>query len=196
MSSLISPLNKGIGQLSEPVWMEEIAQHGWNLLREDLSLPAAVLYRDKLEHNLKWMRQFMAEYGVKLAPHGKTTMAPRLFAMQMDAGAWAITVATAQQALGAYEHGVRRVLMANQLVGKPNMDIIARLLSNAEFEFYCLVDSAAQVEQLGSFFSAHGQKLNVLIELGVEGGRAGIRNDEQLQDLLQALDQHKNALAL
>ena len=192
----ISPLNKGLGQLSTPVSTEEIAQRGWNLLREDLSLPAAVLYRDKLKHNLAWMRQFIAEYGLKLAPHGKTSMAPRLFAMQMEAGAWAITVATAQQALVAYEHGVRRVLMANQLVGKPNMDIIARLLSNAEFEFYCLVDSAAQVEQLGSFFSACGQKLNVLIELGVEGGRAGIRNDEQLQDLLYALDQHKSAIAL
>jgi D-serine dehydratase len=196
MSSLISPLNKGIGQLSEPIRMEEIAQHGWNLLREDLSLPAAVLYRDKLEHNLKWMRQFMAEYGVKLAPHGKTTMAPRLFAMQMDAGAWAITVATAQQALVAYEHGVRRVLMANQLVGKPNMDMIARLLGNTEFEFYCLVDSAAQVELLGAFFAGSGEKLNVLIEIGVDGGRAGIRNDAQLQELLHALDAHKGALAL
>ena len=201
MSSLISPrkispLNKGIGQLSEPVWMEEIAQRGWNLLREDLNLPAAVLYRDKLEHNLAWMRQFMAEYGVKLAPHGKTTMAPRLFAMQMDAGAWAITVATAQQALVAYEHGVRRVLMANQLVGKPNMDMIARLLGNTEFEFYCLVDSTAQVELLGAFFAGSGRKLNVLIELGVEGGRAGVRNDAQLQELLHALEAHKGELAL
>ena len=57
----ISPLNKGLGQLSTPVSTEEIAQRGWNLLREDLSLPAAVLYRDKLEHNLAWMRQFIAE---------------------------------------------------------------------------------------------------------------------------------------
>ena len=99
MSLPISPLNKGIGQLSEPVGTEAIATQGWNLLHEDLSLPAAVLYREKLEHNLEWMREFMAAYGVKLAPHGKTSMAPRLFAMQMDAGAWAITVATAQQAL-------------------------------------------------------------------------------------------------
>jgi D-serine dehydratase len=196
MSSLISPLNKGIGALSAPVSTQEIARRGWNLLREELSLPAAVLYLDKLEHNLAWMRQFMAEYGVKLAPHGKTSMAPRLFAMQMEAGAWAITVATAQQALVAYEHGVRRVLMANELVGKPNMDIIARLLSNAEFEFYCLVDSAALVEQLGAFFAGAKRKLNVLIELGVDGGRAGVRNDAQLNELLRVLEEHKDTLAL
>jgi D-serine dehydratase len=196
MDSFISPLNKGLGAFSTPVSTEEINKLGWNLLREDLSLPAAVLYRDRLQHNLQWMRQFIAEYGVKLAPHGKTTMAPRLFAMQMEAGAWAITVATAQQALVAYEHGVRRVLMANELVGKPNMAVIGRLLEDAEFEFYCLVDSAAQVEQLGSFFSGAGRKLNVLLELGVEGGRAGIRNEGQLRAALAALEAHKGALAL
>lgn len=196
MDSLISPLNKGLGAFSAPVSTKEISELGWNLLREDLSLPAAVLYRDKLEHNLRWMRQFIAEYGVKLAPHGKTSMAPRLFAMQMEAGAWAITVATAQQALVAYEHGVKRVLMANELVGKPNMAVIARLLRDPGFEFYCLVDSAAQVEQLGAYFSGFGRKLNVLVELGVEGGRAGVRNDEQLKELLDALEAHEGALAL
>jgi D-serine dehydratase len=196
MDSLISPLNKGLGALPAPVASEKIAELGWNLLREDLSLPAAVLYREKLEHNLQWMRQFIAEYGVKLAPHGKTTMAPKLFAMQTAAGAWAITVATAQQALVAYKHGVRRVLMANQLVGRPNMAIVAELLRDAEFEFYCLVDSAAQADQLGRFFSGFGRKLNVLVEFGVEGGRAGIRNDAQLDELLRALEAHKDALAL
>jgi D-serine dehydratase len=196
MSSFISPLNKGLGAFNAPVSTEEIPHLGWNLLREDLSLPAAVLYHDKLEHNLAWMREFIAEYGVKLAPHGKTTMAPRLFGRQMDAGAWAITVATAQQALVAYEYGTRRVLMANQLVGKPNMAVIARLLGDAEFEFYCLVDSAAQAEQLGSFFGAAGLRLNVLIEIGVEGGRAGVRDDKQLEQLVDALGRHKGALAL
>ena len=50
-------------------------------------------------------------------------------------------------------HGVRRVLMANQLVGKENMAIIAPSAAGSEFEFYCLVDSAEQVDQLGAFFS-------------------------------------------
>ncbi len=73
-----------------------------------------------------WMQRFVDAYGLKLAPHGKTTMIPKLFERQIAAGAWGITVATAQQALVAYEHGIRRVLMANQLVGKANMAMIAR----------------------------------------------------------------------
>lgn len=99
----------------------------WNLLAEDVSLPAAVLYEDRIEHNLNWMQAFVQKYGVKFAPHGKTTMAPQLFRRQLDAGAWGITLATAHQTQAAYHGGVRRVLLANQLVGRQNMTIDRRL---------------------------------------------------------------------
>ena len=195
-SSAIMTLNKGLGFLDGAMEPGEIAQLDWNLLREDLSLPSAVLYRGRLLNNLNWMREFVAAYGVKLAPHGKTTMAPRLFEMQLQAGAWGITLATAHQTLVAFEHGVRRVLMANQLVGKENMAIVARLLQDPGFEYYCLVDSAAQIGLLGEFFSKHGQCLQVLLELGVDGGRAGVRNDDQLPPVLEALSRWRDSIAL
>ena len=189
-------LNKGLGTFRTALQPEQIRQLGWNLLREDLSLPTAVLYQDRLLHNLNWMRDFIAAYGVRLAPHGKTTMAPRLFEMQLGAGAWGITLATAHQTLVAHTHGVRRVLMANQLVGRENMAIIARLLQDPGFEYYCLVDSAAQVDQLGAYFAAQGRQLHVLLELGIMGGRAGIRDDRQLNSVLTALSRWEDAIAL
>jgi D-serine dehydratase len=192
----IGTLNKGLGFLDRALEPDRIAQLDWNLLREDLSLPTAVLYEDRLLHNLNWMRQFIAAYGVRLAPHGKTTMAPRLFELQLQAGAWGITLATVHQTQVAYAHGVRRVLMANQLIGKENMVIIARLLQDSEFEFYCLVDSAAQVNQLGSYYAKLGQRLRVLIELGVAGGRAGVRDELQLQSVLASLSRWSDSIAL
>ncbi len=195
-ASLISGMNKGLGLLEHATGPEEIVRLGWNLLREDLSLPSAVLYAEKIRHNLDWMQRFITAYGVKLAPHGKTTMAPRLFQMQIDTGAWGITLATAQQTWAAATHGIRRVLMANELVGKENMALIARLLEDPGFEFHCLVDSAELVRQLGTFFRARGQRLNVLLELGVAGGRAGVRNDAQMQTVLDALVEWKDAVAL
>jgi D-serine dehydratase len=193
---LIGPLNKGIGRLERATTAQEIAELGWNLLREDLSLPAAVLYRDKLDHNLRWMQRFIDAYGVKLAPHGKTTMAPKLFDMQLEGGAWGITLATAQQVQVAYADGVRRVLMANQLVGRQNMGLVADLVSHPEFEFYCLVDSVEGVDQLGGFFSQRGLRLKVLIELGVMGGRCGVRDDAQLQQVLEALGRWRGVVDL
>jgi D-serine dehydratase len=174
----------------------EIPDLNWNLLHEDLSLPSAVLYQDRLQHNLDWMQRFIAAYGVKLAPHGKTTMAPKLFEMQLKSGAWGITLATAQQTHVAHRHGVRRVLMANQLIGRENMAIISRLLQDAAFEYYCLVDSAAQANLLGEFFSNNAQPLNVLLELGVPGGRTGIYDDQQLEATLAALQNWSTTLVL
>ena len=193
---IVGSLNKGLGAMESPLSVAQIVERRWNLLREDLSLPTAVLYEDKLAHNLAWMQQFIEAYGVNLAPHGKTTMAPALFARQLKTGAWGITLATAHQSRVAYEHGVRRVVMANQLAGKQNMETVSRLLQDPGFEFYCLVDSAQQATQLGEFFTAKHQRLNVLIELGVDGGRAGIRNPHQLDELLAALHQWRDAIAI
>ena len=188
MVALNFELNKGVGFGDAP--------KNWNILHEDVSLPCAVLYEDRLQHNLEWMREFIAAYGLKLAPHGKTTMAPKLFALQLAGGAWGITLATAHQSAVAHAHGVRRVLLANQLVGNANMAIVSQLLEDPGFIFYCIVDSAANVEQLGAFFRQREQRLRVLLELGVAGGRTGVRDEAQMKAVLAALDQHKDALEL
>jgi D-serine dehydratase len=61
------------------------------------------------------------------------------------------------------------------------------MLADSEVEFYCLIDSAAGVDLLGEFFSAQGLRLKVLLELGVMGARCGVRDDAQLQTVLEAL---------
>jgi len=192
----ISRQNKGLGYLEHDLIPEAIARLDWSLLREDLSLPVAVLHAAKLIHNLEWMRRFIGAYGVQLAPHGKTTMAPKLFNMQMSNGAWGITLATAHQALVAWEHGIRRVLMANQLVGRQNMAIVSHMLEDRDFEYFCLVDSAESVRQLGAFFSQRGQRIHVLLEIGIEGGRGGVRDDGQLHAVLEAVSASHGAVVL
>ena len=192
----IDPLNKALGWLQTPSEASEIASLGWNLLAEEIALPAAVLYQSRLLHNAKWMQRFIEAYGVKLAPHGKTTMAPALFALQMETGAWGITLATAQQVRVAYAHGIRRILMANQLIGKANMRILSELLADPDFTFYCLVDSPEQVRQLAAFLGRRSRQIRVLLELGVEDGRCGVRDQAQLDTLLAALAQAKETVLL
>ncbi|HEX3381611.1 MAG TPA: amino acid deaminase [Paraburkholderia sp.] len=193
----IDPYSKGLGMVpGTSIQLTDAARLEWNLLAEDVSLPAAVLYADRVEHNLKWMQAFVAEYGVKLAPHGKTTMAPQLFRRQLETGAWGITLATAHQVRAAYHGGVSRILMANQLVGRHNMMMIAELLSDPEFEFFCLVDSAEGVEQLGEFFTSVKKPLQVLLELGVPGGRTGVRDEAQRNAVLDAIARYPDVLKL
>jgi D-serine dehydratase len=193
----IDPYSKGLGMVpGASIQLTDTARLEWNLLDEDVSLPAAVLYADRVEHNLKWMQAFVAEYGVKLAPHGKTTMAPQLFRRQLETGAWGITLATAHQVRAAYHGGVTRILMANQLVGRRNMMIVAELLSDPDFEFFCLVDSVEGVDQLGEFFTSVKKPLQVLLELGVPGGRTGVRDEAQRNAVLAALSRYPNVLKL
>lgn len=193
----IDPFGKGLGNVpGASVPLDEAGRLEWNLLAEDISLPAAVLYEERIEHNLNWMQAFVQQYGVQFAPHGKTTMAPQLFRRQLAAGAWGITLATAHQTQAAYHGGVRRVLLANQLVGRQNMTIIAALLSDPDFEFFCCVDSADNVDQLGRFFGAANKSLNVLLELGVPGGRNGVRNPAQRKAVLDALARYPDTLKL
>ena len=162
---------------------------GAHLVR-DVSLPALVLHRAALEHNITWMQQFVTASGTQLAPHGKTSMTPALFRRQLAAGAWGITLATAVQTRAAYAHGVRRVLMANQLVGAPNMALIAELLADPDFDFHCMVDHPDNVADLGGFFAARGQRLNVMIEYGVVGGRCGCRSEAEVLALAAAIEAH------
>ena len=194
--STISRQNKGLGYLEHDLRPEQISQLNWNLLSEDLCLPVAVLREDRILQNLEWMHRFITAYNVKLAPHGKTTMAPKLFELQVRNGAWGITLATAHQSFVAWQHGIHRVLMANQLVGKQNMALVSRMIEDSAFEYYCLIDSADLVHELGKFFSARGQRLHVLLEIGAVGGRCGVRNDGQLKAVLAALTQWKNSILL
>lgn len=193
---LLSPTGKGLGDVSSQPSITATAQLGWNLLQEDVSLPVAVLSSSRVQHNLNWMKSFISTYGLKLAPHGKTTMSPALFHQQLAHGAWGITLATAPQVQAAYHFGVRRVIMANQLVGRANMVIISRLLQNPEFDFFVIVDSAVNVEQLGQFFAQAGQRLNLLLELGVEGGRTGVRDEQSRTAVLDAIARYPQSLAL
>src|SRR5262245_32799435 len=108
---------KGLPPGTRGLRLRDVGRQGWRLLDEDLPLPAAVLLQSALEHNDRWLREFLSGWQASLAPHGKTTMSPQLFAQQLAGGAWGITLATLQQVLVARRFGVPRIVLANQLVG-------------------------------------------------------------------------------
>jgi D-serine dehydratase len=154
----------------------------------DLLLPTLTLRRSALEHNARLFARWCAENGVDHAPHGKTTMAPQLFRLQLDAGAWAITAATVAQARLMWQHGVRRVLLANQVVDPVGLGWIASTMTaDPDFELFVLVDSVAGVKQMEQVLDRHGfgVRLKVLLEIGATDGRTGVRT---LADALSVSD--------
>jgi D-serine dehydratase len=177
----LDDLTKGVPGGVEPFRLDAIGAKGWNVLREDLPLPVAVLKASALAHNGHWMASFLDAFGAVMAPHGKTTMSPQLFQRQLDDGAWAITVATVHQIQVCRRFGFDRIVLANQLIGRQAIRyVLDALHADPDFEFYCLVDSIEGADMLARAAAEHplARPLNVLLEGGLEGGRTGCRDLE------------------
>ncbi|MEV4161403.1 alanine racemase [Nonomuraea dietziae] len=146
------------------------------------SFPLMVVKRDALEHNIATMAAFTRDHGMLFAPHAKTHMSPEIAGMQLDAGAWGMTVATPSQAMIVRGFGVSRIIVANQVVDPTGLDwAAAELAADPSFEFLSFVDSRAGVDLLAKHAGA--RPFRVLVEMGHEGGRAGCRTFQDLLDL-------------
>lgn len=148
--------------------------------------PLLTLSDAAIEHNLRTMATWCESAGVDLAPHGKTTMNRQLWRRQLDAGAWGITVATPWQASVALDWDVPRVLLANALVQPAALAALApqtdRLtvwsdsLRGVEIMHEALTDAGAEAP------------LSVIVELGGDGGRTGVRTLGQGLEVARAID--------
>ena len=173
---------KGVPGGVRDLRLGDVGHKGWNLLKEDLPLPVAVLKSGALDNNSRWMSQFLRATGAVIAPHGKTTMSPQLFQRQLADGAWAITLATIGQLQIARRFGVRRIVLANQLVGRQAISfVIGELVRDPTFDFYTLADSIEGVTRIVAEAKRAGLKrpVNLLLEGGLMGSRTGCRTREQ-----------------
>src|SRR5262249_47402511 len=169
----------------------ELRDRRWNVLQDQLLLPAAVLKASSLEHNRAWMRRYLAASGAVLCPHGKTTMSPQLFRAQLDDGAFGITCATVNQLQVYRSFGIGRVLMANQVVGRRAVAyVMEELARDPTFELYLLVDSVEGVGRLTRAAAAAclEQPLRLLLEVGLTGARTGVRTMAGATAVVRAIE--------
>ena len=181
---------KGFPLTAEPCRVSELGQRGWHLLDDALAYPVAVLRRPALTHNLAWMQDFVQRKGVALAPHGKTTMSPELFRLQLQAGAWGLTFANVHQLRVGLAAGAQRAIIANQLVSDADLDGLDALLhQHPQARVWFLVDSLAQLDALANWGARrkNARCWDVLLELGIAGYRTGCRTHEQALALAQAI---------
>ncbi|MFT7650067.1 MAG: D-serine dehydratase, partial [Candidatus Poriferisodalaceae bacterium] len=107
---------------------------------------------------------------------------------QLAAGAWAITAATASQAQIFRAFGVKRILIAHQLVDPASARWVANeLIENPDVQIMCLVDSIASVESMERALAdaPEGRPIGVLLELGAPHGRTGCRGLEEAIEVAQ-----------
>ncbi|MEO5940221.1 MAG: alanine racemase [Candidatus Limnocylindrales bacterium] len=160
-----------------------------SVVRGDVVLPALVINESALANNLRVMADFTSRHRVRLAPHGKTILAVGLFARQLGAGAWGITTANVVQAHVAELAGAPHVLVANEVVGKAEIEWLAGTLLDGRPTVHVNVDSADGVVRLDEGLASAGAagRIEVLLEVGHDGGRAGVRTAETTLATVQAV---------
>ncbi|MBS0420353.1 MAG: hypothetical protein JSR66_21785 [Proteobacteria bacterium] len=174
----LSSASKGIPDALDGVSIADVPKRGLNVLRHAFPAPVAVLRQSAIRGNIELMRRYTQSSNVELAPHGKTTMAPQLFDMQLAAGAWGMTCATAAHLRLYRRFGVPRIVMANQLLDADSVRFVARQLAeDPGFEFYGIVDSVAGARGYFEVLAGlpRSRPVNLLLEVGAMGGRTGLR---------------------
>ncbi len=147
-----------------------------------LSLPA-------VQHNVELMAAWCRDRDVELCPHIKTTMTRPIVERQLRAGAWGVTVATVRQASIALEWGMRRILIANEVIHRAELETMRTWLdARPSLELYLLVDSTAGLDLAAAVMRGVATPLKVLIDVGTPGGRTGVRDASAALDLARACD--------
>jgi D-serine deaminase-like pyridoxal phosphate-dependent protein len=155
-----------------------------------LGTPLLTLDAGALDHNVMAMARWCAASGLDLAPHGKTTMAPALWARQLAAGAWGITLANLAQLRVARAFGVNRLQLANTLLDPAGLIWIAGELDrDPGFDFVSWVDSARSAELMDAALrtTGAGRPVDVCVELGGAGGRTGCRDSDEAVAVARAV---------
>lgn len=194
----LAQVDKGI---PPQLWGRSAAEAG--SLRLPLSqfpTPLVTLSEPGLRHNIAVFADWCRERGLALAPHGKTTMAPQLWAAQLEAGSWAITLANVAQLAVARAYGVSRILVANEIIVPSALWWIAdELHRDPAAQVICWADhrrTVALMEEALAVFDAAAsdvtadegyRPIDVLVEVGGAGGRTGARDLETALAVARAL---------
>ncbi|MGW2237741.1 amino acid deaminase [Streptomyces sp. NPDC001759] len=180
---------KGLPPDADGLTVGELAAQRRNLFTGGFTTPVLALCAERLEHNLALMETYAVRHGLAFAPHGKTSMAPRLFRQQIDRGAWGITLAVPHQVRVAREFGIQRVFLANELVDPAALRwTSAELDADPGFRLVCYVDSVRGVELMDAALAGARRPLDVVVELAAgEGARTGVRTEAECAAVADAV---------
>ena len=159
-----------------------------NLFTAGFQFPVMVLRDSALEHNITRMASYCKSLGFELAPHVKTPMSPQIAQRQIDAGAWGLTIANFNQARIMFEYGFNRLIIGNEVMEPTSIAEIAKINGSGKGEIIFYIDSLAGLKiAQDSISGVTNAKLNLFMEIGAVGGRAGIRDLDLLKTILDEI---------
>lgn len=153
-----------------------------------LLTPALVIDRAAMERNMARMDGLLEGTSMNLYPHYKSHKCPAIALLQTARGAKGITCAKLGEALDLADAGIRNIVIANQIVQREKLPVLARLANRCRLTV--CADDAQNVRDLEAAMTDAGEgKLHVLVEYDVGMNRCGVSTYEEflaLAKLIQA----------
>jgi D-serine deaminase-like pyridoxal phosphate-dependent protein len=138
----------------------------------ELETPALLVDLDGMEKNLLRMSAALRDKPVKLRPHFKAHQVAAFSTKQMQAGAVGITCARVNHAEALIEHGIKNILIANELVGDRDLHHLLDLSSRAEV--IVAVDDTRVISKMAKIGANRRNQIHVVVDLDIGLGRCGV----------------------
>jgi D-threonine aldolase len=153
-----------------------------------IKTPALIVDLDAMEANLRDMAHFFAGRLCKLRPHFKNHKTPMLAWKQIRAGAIGMTCATVREAEILVEHGIDRILLANEISGEDKPECIADLARHASV-MVC-VDNWHSIRDLAAAQRNRKSQIQVLVDINIGLDRCGVVPGRAVLDLARCALEH------
>jgi D-serine deaminase-like pyridoxal phosphate-dependent protein len=152
----------------------------------ELETPVLLLDRQRMDANIARMGTHLRRLGVAQRPHVKTTKSIEILRRIHPQGMGPITVSTLKEAEYFAGYGVRDILYAVAIA--PGKLTHAADLIRRGVQLTLILDSVESAREVVAGAAREGVELRVLIELDVDGHRAGVAPEsDRLLDIGRVL---------
>ncbi len=141
-----------------------------------VATPGLVLDLATLDHNLDEMAAIARSAKVELFPHAKTHRMAAVGVRQVERGADGLCVAKLGEAEAFASAGVRRLFVANPIVGKDKAE--RALALSRKVDLVLATDSEAAAASVGAVFAAAGATARMMLAIDYGLGREGVTADK------------------
>jgi len=152
---------------------------------DELDTPAVIVDLDLMERNMKRLAEYCTRAGIALRPHTKTHKIPELAKLQIQYGAWGITVAKVSEARVMRNSGIDDILIAYPIVADIKARELALLAQNTRLTVS--LDSLEAVQSISCAAAERGVHIRLLVEVDVGMHRCGVATPSAAVALAQGI---------
>ena len=154
----------------------------------DLDTPALTVDLDGLERNITQLQEACDRLDISLRVHTKTHKTPAIAHRQVDAGAIGIVSQKLGEAEAMAAAGIEDILVPYNIVGRPKLERLSRLVRSGTSTVTVAADSEATVEGLSSQAARDGCTFRVIVEMDTGSRRVGVQSPAETLALAQTID--------